>query len=170
MIIPDTIIRFKFTDLRRDIEEAITFDVSHERLTKLKARIRTYFDVLRACPVPGDDLKPYVRGVLSISTPKTLKPESCESTDWDTLTAHVAELCNRYARELGENAYAVFNAVTEFASHPLPNRHVHREHNSLQRLAGVWLSNFAQQSRQPTFNLTTYLAELAAPKSESLGA
>jgi hypothetical protein len=32
------------------------------------------------------------------------------------------------------------------------------------------LSNFAQQCRQPTFNLTTYLAELTAPKSETLAA
>jgi len=40
---------------------------------------------------------------------------------------------------LGENAYAVLNVITEFASHPPANRHVHRERNSLQQLAGTWL-------------------------------
>jgi hypothetical protein len=91
-----------------------------------------------------------------LRTADPLKPGSREANDWAMLSAHITELCDRYARELGENAYAVFNAVTEFASHPPSNRHVHRERNSLQRLAGTWLSSFSQQCRQPAFNLAAY--------------
>jgi hypothetical protein len=97
-----------------------------------------------------------------------LEADSREAGEWTALSGHVAELCDRYARELGENAYAVFNAVTEFASHPPANRHVHRERHSLQRLAGTWLSNFTQHCRQPGFNLTSYLAELTTTKVEAL--
>ena len=83
----------------------------------------------------------------------------------DTLSHAVRAL----ARELGENAYAVLNVITEFASSPPSNRFVQRERHSLQRLAGSWLSAFAQRCRQPAFDLAAYLAELAVPRTEASG-
>ena len=70
----------------------------------------------------------------------------------------------RYATDLGENAYAAFKAVTEFASHPPENRCVHRDRHSLQCLAGSWLTSFTTESRKPGFRLDDYLIELAKPK------
>jgi hypothetical protein len=74
------------------------------------------------------------------------------------VSVHITKLSNRYASELGENAYAVFNAVTEFASNPPANGCVHRERHSLQKLAGAWLSQFSRQCREPGFDLMKYLA------------
>ena len=51
----------------------------------------------------------------------------------------------RHATDLGENAYAAFKAVTEFASHPPENRCVHRDRHSLQCLAGSWLTSFTTE-------------------------
>jgi hypothetical protein len=170
IIVYDSIIRFKFTHLRRDIGEAIRFDIAHDKLARLRTGFGDYLTALRGCSVGEEQLAPFVCGVLSLCAPKRLEPDTREAKDWATLNAHVAELCNRYARELGNNAYAVFNAVTEFASHPLANRHVHRDRNTLQRMAGAWLSKFAQQCREPKFDLTSYLAELAAPNAETLAA
>jgi len=167
LIIPATIIRFKFSHLRRDIKEAIEFDVSHKRLAELKSGFRSYLDALRTCPVRSDQFDTFARAVLGIRAPEALKPKSRDAAEWEMLNSHIATLCEQHARELGENAYAVFNVITEFASRPPANRHVHRERNSLQRLAGTWLSNFAQRCRPPEFNLTAYLAELAAPKAEA---
>ena len=99
--------------------------------------------------------------------PDPLEPDTPEADDWDVLSAHVWDLCNRYASDLGENAYAVFNAVTEFASHPPPNRLIRRERNSLQRSAGEWVSAFSQQCRQPGFDLTRYLASPQTAKAEA---
>ncbi len=80
---------------------------------------------------------------------------------------HLAALCERYALELGENAYAVLNVITEFASQPPASRYVQRERHSLQRLAGSWLSTFSHRCRHPSFDLTAYLAEMTAPKIEA---
>jgi hypothetical protein len=167
LILPDTIIKFKFTHLRRDIGETMEFEISHDRLAKLKYSFGAYLDSLRSCIVPLPEFGVFVRGVLSVRTPKVLNPKSREAADWDALTAHIAALCDGYARDLGENAYAVLNVITEFASNPPANRHVHRERNSLQRLAGTWLSSFAQRCRQPGFSLATYLTELTASKAEA---
>jgi hypothetical protein len=40
--------------MRRDIKETISFDVSHERLVKLKTSFGFYLDALRACRVRSD--------------------------------------------------------------------------------------------------------------------
>ena len=170
LILPDTIIRFKFTHMRRDIKETISFDVSHERLEKLKTSFGSYLDALRACPVRSDQFTAFARAVLSIRVPEDSERNSREAADWASLTAHLTALCDRYARDLGENAYAVLNVITEFASHPPSNRYVQRERHSLQRLAGTWVSAFAQRCRQPAFDLTAYLAELTAPKAEASAA
>jgi len=53
--------------------------------------------------------------------------------------------------DLGDNAYAAFNALTDFASHPPENRCLHRDRHSMQRLAGEWLAKFSQECRQSSF-------------------
>ena len=118
LILRDAIIQFKFAHMRRDIGEQIQFHVAYERLAKLRARFGDYIAALRACPVPHKDLAPFVHRVLALRPSDTLEPNSREADDWNALSIHVADLCNRYAADLGDNAYAVLNAVTEFATHP----------------------------------------------------
>jgi hypothetical protein len=161
MILPKSIIRFKFTHSQRDIGEAITFEIAHERLATIKASFNKYLEALRNCAVPRSKFEPLFCGILLIRKPKDVKPESPMAEDWGTLSQHLSSLCGRYKEELGENAYAVFNAITEFASHPLENRCVHRERHSFQRLAGDWLSKFSQECLQPGFSLSNYMEKLA---------
>jgi hypothetical protein len=166
-ILPDAIIRYKFTHMRRYIKETILFDVSHELLAKLKTSFGSYLSALRTCPVRSDQFAVFDRAVLSIRVAEKLEPKGREAADWKPLTVHLAALCDRYARELGENAYAVLNVIAEFVSHPPASRYVPRERHSLQRFAGSWLSAFAHRCQQPAFDLTTYLIELTVPKTEA---
>ena len=77
-------------------------------------------------------------------------------------------MTERYTGDLGENAYAAFNIITEFASHPPVNRCVHRDRHSFQRLAGTWLSTFGEECRKPGFSVAKYLEEQAkAAKPEN---
>ena len=164
MIVPDTIIRFKFTHLRRDIGETILFEIAKDKLATFKTTFTDSLAGLRACSVPRPQFDPLVRGVLLLRAPKVLKPDSPEADDWRKLGEHLGELNKRYAGELGENAYAVFNAITEFASHPPENRCVHRDRHSFQRLAGSWLTSFSSECRKADFRLESYLAALAKPQ------
>ncbi|MDZ4797622.1 MAG: DUF932 domain-containing protein [Bryobacteraceae bacterium] len=165
MIIPDTIIRFKFTHLRRDIGETIQFEIAKDKLAKFKAAFADSLAGLRACAVSRPQSDSLIRGVLSLRPPQRLKPDIRELDDWKTLGGDLDEMTARYAGELGENAYAAFNAITEFASHPPENRCVHRDRHSLQRLAGSWLTSFSTECRKPGFRLDGYLTELAKPKA-----
>jgi hypothetical protein len=61
LIIYDSIIRFKFTHLRRNIGPVINFEIAHERLETLKTRLGKYLGVLRGCVVGREELEPFVR-------------------------------------------------------------------------------------------------------------
>jgi hypothetical protein len=160
MILREIIIQFKYVHLRRDLGETIRFEVADERLTKAKKSFGEYLGALHSCHVAREYFEPLIKGVLVISSPASLKPNTRESEDWKALQVHIREMSNRYASEVGENAYAVFNAITEFASHPPTNRCLHRDRHSLQQLAGAWLNTFSQQCRQSNFIIAEYVSEL----------
>ncbi len=167
MIIPDTIIRFRFTHSPRDIGKSIEFNVAHDQLAKFKNSFSTFIGALQDCKVGRAAFEPFICGVLLLRRPEAAKPDSHEAAHWQTLNNQIGEMSDRYAGELGENAYAVFNAVTEFASHPPVNRCVHRDRHGLQRLAGSWLNTFSHQCRQPEFALPKYLRDLPNLKPET---
>jgi hypothetical protein len=167
LIIPDTIIRFKFTHQRRDIGETIEFDIANDKLEKFKTTFTDSLAGLRNCPVPRSGFEPLILGVLSLRQPEPLKPDSHEAADWQTLNAQLGDMSNRYEGELGANAYAVFNAVTEFASHPPENCCVHRDRHSLQRLAGTWLTSFNNACGKPDFTINGHLEQYIKERTEA---
>ena len=112
--------------------------------------------------VPRTAFEPMVRSALMIRPPESTHPGTREADDWATLEAGLHDVCNRYAGELGHTAYAVLNAITDFASHPPENRHLRRDRHGLQRLAGSWLTTFTHESQQPGFAIDTYLAKTEA--------
>jgi hypothetical protein len=166
LIVPDTIIRFKFTHMRRDIGETIRFEIAQERLAKFKTAFTDSLVALRNCGVPRVLFEPLILGVLLLRPPQPIKPDSRAAADWQTLNAHIAEIIARYAGELGESAYAVFNAITEFASHPPDNRCVHRDRHSLQCLAGSWLTSFNDACQKPGFSISNYLEQMGKDRAE----
>ena len=167
LIIPETIIRFKFTHQRRDIGETIQFKIAKDKLSKFQATFTDSLASLHNCVVPRPQFEPLIFGVLSLRPPQPLTPDSREAKDWQSLGTYLGEMSNRYAGELGATAYAVFNAITEFASNPPENRCVHRDRHSLQRLAGSWLTAFTAECGKPDFRLDGYLTELANAKPTS---
>jgi hypothetical protein len=168
LIVPDTIISFKFTHLQRDIGETIQFLVKQDRLSALKTTFTNSLAGLRNCDVPLPQFEPLIYGVLQIKPPKSIEQGIPESEDWKQLGVHIKKMCTRYAGELGYNAYAAFNVITEFASHPPTNSCIHRERHSLQRLAGSWLASFYAASHKPGFSIHGYLEELAKERARTV--
>ena len=159
LIAPDTIVQFKFAH-ERNLEMGIRFEVARDRLAKLQTKMSEQFASLKKCTVPRTAFEPMVRTALMIRPLKSTRPGTREAGEWASLDAHIQELCNRYASELGETGYAVLNAITDFASHPPKNRHLHRDRHGLQRLAGTWLTTFAHECAQPGFAIDTHVGKM----------
>lgn len=160
LILPGTVITFRFSHVRREIGETIEFRVDQGRLVQLKSSFSQFLGSLRSCEVPRPLFAPLIHGVLCLKEPE--QEVDRKGPEWSTLSGHLTEMSNRYGDDLGNNAYAVFNVITEFASHPPHNRFVRRDRHSMQRLAGSWLNAFSQECRKPAFSLEAYLKALAS--------
>ncbi len=173
LILPESVIRFKFSHSRQEIGKTLQFHVERSRLDQLKKSFTASVTQLRTCPVERSEFEPLVCAVLQLRPPKQdesarlfgADDESSENSDnshpaWRALQEHLGDLNTRYADELGNNAYAAFNAVTEFASRPLINRCVRRDRHGMQRLAGAWLAGFNVACKQPGFSIENHLQQL----------
>jgi hypothetical protein len=160
MILPDTIIQFKFNHLRRDIGETVQFNIKQDRLAQFRTAFTASLAGLRTCKVQRAQFVPLVGAALLLQPPKRAKPESREAADWAGLQEHLSEMSIRYADELGDNAYAAFNTITDFASRPPENRCVRRDCHSMQRLAGSWLTSFNAACRKPGFSVDGHIQQM----------
>ena len=168
LILPGTIIRFSFTHRQREIGETVQFRIAQDRLVKFKTTFTDSLANLRKCAVPRVQFEPVVRAVLSLRPPEPMQPGGPLEGDWQALNSQIAEMSDRYSSELGETAYGVFNVVTELASRPPANRCLHRDRNSLQRLAGSWLTSFNDAYRGPSFSLSNHLEELEKERATAV--
>lgn len=98
-------------------------------------------------------------GVLGIPDEEAAKKEKAPERMDEAL--HLDKQCretvDRYLDDLGENGYAVFNAMTDIASHVRLCRTFQREKNAIQRLAGEWLRDFHRRAVQGPLEWDNYL-------------
>ena len=86
--------------------------------------------------------------------------------DQSALDADLWHRSERYFRELGPNAYAVLNVLTDFASHPPENSRMRRDRPTLQRMAGRWLREFRDASKVPGFAMAEHIKGLSPLATE----
>lgn len=162
LILPQSVIRFKVTHSKRDIGQGIDFQIAIDRFSKIKTRFSEDLSALRACRVVRAEFESVMFAALLIRQPAKSAGDRRAADDWNVLLRHVGPLCDRYSAELGENAYAVFNVITEFASNVPENRCVHRDRHSFQRLAGEWTHTFSRACREPGFSVSEFITTLPA--------
>lgn len=167
MIFPKAVIRHSFCHLRRAVGARITFDFSRTEIKRLEDNFRTMLRALRNCSIPRSFFEPLTLAVLAIREPKGDDRNGRRARDWGLLRVHISRLSDHYKSELGENAYAVFNTITDFASRPSNNRCVHRERHGFQKLAGKWLQDFCRDCCNPGFDIGVHIERLNEINSES---
>ena len=87
-------------------------------------------------------------------------PTPAQMDDQWQLDADLAQRRDRYFGELGANAYAVFNIVTDFASHPPESSRMRRDRPAMERMAGAWLRRVRTAALRPGFTIAGHIAEL----------
>jgi hypothetical protein len=159
LVLPDSLISFKMSHQRRDIGQTIQFNIDHQKLAKHRSHFLSFLDKLQKQEVPEAMMCPLVHGVLGFRPPNNSYGfEDPRQTAWRDLVKVVEDASHRYRTELGANANAVLNVVTEIASRP--PLAVHRDRHTLQRRAGLWVSGFVAACVKEEFDLAAYLAEL----------
>jgi hypothetical protein len=155
-------------------QEAATLTVPHTRqgihslkvarpfegMSELREKFRNTLAGIRGVAIGLDDARQLVRTVVGWPTlPENPKP--WETADQTALDNDLNARLDRYLAELGENAYAAFNTMTDLAARPPRSPRFRRDRPTLERRAGAWLRDFHIAASQPDFSISGHLAELA---------
>ncbi len=156
LILPQSIIHFYFTHNQSSLHSGIDFHISHEQMEQLQSWMTGFMRELMECRLEREKFRPLFCNVLHLRPSRNEKVREKQEKDWKVLSCEIDRLCDQYANELGENVYAVFNAITDFATRPLENACIRRDRHTFQRLAGQWLHHFHSECRLANFNAADY--------------
>lgn len=161
-------------------QEAATVSVPHTRegihaikvaspfsgMAALCDKFRETVNGVRAVGVTRDEARSLVR--LVVGWPQLPKdPKPIDQADQVSLDADLESRLDGYFHELGENAYAAFNTMTDIASRPPQSNRFRRDRPNLERRAGAWLRDFNDVASRPDFTISGHLKELAGGESRS---
>jgi hypothetical protein len=162
MIIADDLVTFRFTHSKVALSQPPQFTVNRPKLSSWLDGFDAHITALRQFRLRHDAMFALVCGVLRLHPPSTPKPPEYLRLEWETIEQHLHALIARYTTEVGENAYAAFNVMTDFATRPKGRGSYAREIHTLQRRVGAWLPELCSKCRQTDFNLGDYIESLRA--------
>ncbi len=80
----------------------------------------------------------------------------------------IIKTSDEYAEELGENAYALMNVLTDFASFPVGTNNASTVVHGYQRKVGSWVNDFLVETNKEDFSLDKYIGEHAQASANRL--
>lgn len=155
-------IEFKFTHSRSAIGKRLDFKIAKGKLEALRQKFETDAERLHRFQIPVEmELPIFFKAlVLPLPTENEDLPQAKQQF-FQEITRQVSLLIKEYFGRLGPNAYALFNAMTEFASYPPEIKYFRRSPHSMQVLAGTWSRTFADELAKSGghFNPEAYLGD-----------
>jgi hypothetical protein len=143
-------IGFSFLHLLRETPvEQFKFRIRAGQFQRLAARFESFVRAMSEAPANEDWSRAVIEDVLGLPSAEDVSREqdATRRLDMRGVVNRYEETLARYRRELGTNAYAVFNAMTELADTLAGVRGVYRDRNSMQRAVGAWAVEFCKGLR-----------------------
>lgn len=151
-------------------EEVATIKASHskEALDQLKVEIQSrslpkmweefsnFLTSIRSINMDTDQSTHALNTVLRLPVPKPDdKPARMEGLN--SLASDFSTRLAGYRQDLGPNAYAVFNTLTDIAARPPENPHFQKNRDTIEKRSGRWLKDLAGQSQVAGFDLNKWI-------------
>lgn len=162
MIFEKEAIQFRFPHSYASIGREIDFSIAEGQLRSLHSRLASDLDQLHAYSIPeGMDVPLFFR---ALSLPHAVLDENMKARRRayiSNLVYHARALTTKYRGEFGPNAYALFNAATDFASNPPEISDMRAPIHSLQTRAGTWCQEFVAElvNKAKPFDLAEHLGD-----------
>ena len=148
------------------LEKAIAAQVNEDIFKLILDNFRKRIEPLYEVRIREHQFKLIMLEALKINMPKGMLPPREKA--WHLFMDYLSEVIKKYVAEIGENGYALFNAITDIATHPdrpkFEYKFIRRERDALQRLAGTWLDDFSKLIPQQQ-SLEKYLSN---PSKENI--
>lgn len=152
-------IRCSFYHTRQIIKE-IQFDILPEKLDELRRKFIEYANKLSEVSVPKPKAVPLMLKILDIKFDLDKKDGELkgEIKRMDEIEERAGRLAEKYYKQLGENAYAIFNACTDYATYS-KSGDVNVFADSMQKRIGNWVEEFSEAKQMSGFSLENYIGD-----------
>jgi hypothetical protein len=159
-------------------EEVATIKASHskEALAQLQIEITgrslpqmwdefsKFLTTVRSITMTADQSTLALKTVLHLPDPKPIDRAARKEVLGALATDFSARLTG-YRQELGENAYAVFNTLTDIAARPPDSAYFQKDRDTLEKRSGRWLKELARQCQTTGFDLDAWIPAWEAGSS-----
>jgi len=155
-------VSFTFCHTNDAVGQEIEFRVRGDKFKRLREAFISTCKGLAAYPVKRGKAVALMARALEIKFGLSRKGKALEKAreKRDEFRKSAEKLIWKYCDELGENAYAVFNACTDYASNPGEDKSRHLI-DTYQRRAGKWATGFASQAKAGNFDLDRHIGKYA---------
>lgn len=164
-------ITFTFSHLKREIRGKISFTIEAGKIKVLFDRFVSYVNKLRTYNISKDDSFQLILALFGIKDASEIDFHAKNENYWEYegLLNIIKTRLEKYIKETGENAYSLFNAITDLASNPIQrNRYFRKDMNSMERLAGRWMNSFQTEIDKSSFDIAEYLKTLREETDKTL--
>ena len=150
----------------------VRFNLQKGKIGKLIEDFEFHTNKLRNYRIPKAQAFDLILGLFRIKDENDIDfdSEKEDRAEYDALLRVLDRRLDKYS-ELGDNSYALFNAITDIASHSIDNNRYFRrpEIHAMQRLAGEWINSFSREIDSPDFDIDSYLEQLKKSQNGSSG-
>lgn len=115
---------------------------------------------LKEIPLPSTMALPMFCKAFGLEIDET-KVSKSQKENFKIKAQKIITSSKEYFAELGNNAYALFNVLTDFASFSEGVANPHNFIHGYQRKVGDWVDNIVTESSKPDFSLYKYIGEAA---------
>ena len=163
-------IKFTFSHVKYELNNDISFALESEKVKALFDKFVSHANKLKAYGISKDNSSRLIFSLFKIKNKSEIDFDGKleDEIEYDVLVEKIDEKLDKYIKEIGENGYSLFNVITDIASHPMGNRYLRRDMNSMQRLAGNWINSFQEEIERPNFDITSYLKLLKESHKKAL--
>lgn len=130
--------------------------ISSRPLTKMWQDFTAFLSSVRGIAMTPEQSGQALATVLRLPAAKPEDPPA-RRKNLQELSNEIQGRLNGYRQELGTNAYAVFNTLTDLAARPPDSPAFQKERDTLEKQAGRWLKDLAGASQRPGFDLAHWL-------------
>lgn len=128
-----------------------------DQIVQLQARFVESLENLSRFWVPRKLIWPLACKVFDLTLPNPHSERQKQT--WEQRRNRFEALGKTYFDELGDNAYAALNVLTDFATRPEGFIASENVIDSLQKKTGTWVEEFIDLASNKSFRLEEYLAD-----------
>jgi len=136
--------------------EQLKIEITSRSLTQMWDEFSKFLNVVRSVGMDNTQSALALKTVLRLPE---AKPDDKPSRK-QGLFALFEDFSHRltgYQQELGSNAYAVFNTLTDIAARPPDSAYFQKERDTIEKRSGRWLKELARQSQKAGFDLNGWI-------------